>query len=215
MVYEPIYCDRRHNKKWLRELWLPKNTTGRLDTLWSSNRACVILDSDDNLVAIWKFNRYGDTVVSKGTWVADEYRKQGLAKKLWRFGIKKTQPKQINVTVCSDRGYTLVLAMSEEYPNIEFNICDETSTRKHRDLRRNKMKNRRTFRKTAREEYPVSSKIAQMLLVGKTTSEIQEQLGVTQQAVAATYTNLKRHSGFRNIIRKCDYRTTKNSRLAL
>jgi len=91
-----------------------------------SDYTAVAINIHGHPVAVWKFDIHGvDSVdlISCGTWVSSKYRKYGIAKKLWNFGIRHFKPKRISVVTASDRGYSLVCSMQEQFPKIEWDVA--------------------------------------------------------------------------------------------
>jgi GNAT superfamily N-acetyltransferase len=104
-----------------------------------SIRGVVALD-DNNVAGVWQFNlgffiKKNKKLISIATFVSKKYRKQGIAKQLWRTGLDKYNPLLVDVTAVSDRGYTLIKSISKEYPQIIW-LDDEDGERKLRDLRK-------------------------------------------------------------------------------
>ena len=219
---EILLCDRTANKCWLKEIYLPYSTRGLITELITTNHAVVALDDKDNLIGIWKFHKNKRYIASQGTWVLDKYRKNGLGKLLWQVGIEWIDPKKIAVTVCSDSGNTLVSALREQFPQINWVIRKEINGRGLRDLRKKKgkismatTKSALTARMQARKRYPISSRIAMMLIRGKTTPEIMRKIGCPQQAVAATYRNLDQRGDFYRLMVASQYKRSDSFRYYL
>jgi GNAT superfamily N-acetyltransferase len=72
---------------------------------------------------------------SHGTWVHRMYRRQGIAFELWARMIQEIQPKEVFCSVITDRGMTLVNKITNMYPQINWDVCDD-GERKLRDLRK-------------------------------------------------------------------------------
>lgn len=103
-----------------------------------ADRAVIALDKYGHLVGAWLYDRRPNKRISScGTWVAPKYRKNGLAKKLWEFGIIHENPKKVSVIVITDRGYSLAHAMKEKFPKIKWDIAEDAD-RKLRKLSRHK-----------------------------------------------------------------------------
>ena len=101
-----------------------------------SDRTIVAMDENFHIVGVWKYNRYGSGKIhSAGTWVAKKFRKHGVAKKLWAYGIKHEKPRVIDVTAVTDRGYTLITSLEKKYSKIKWKISD-CGGRKLRKLRK-------------------------------------------------------------------------------
>ena len=72
---------------------------------------------------------------SHGTWVHRMYRRQGIALELWTRMIKEVQPEKVFCSVITDRGMTLITKITDMYPQINWDICDD-GERKLRNLRK-------------------------------------------------------------------------------
>lgn len=101
-----------------------------------SDRTIVAMDENFHIVGVWKYDRPAKgKIYSAGTWVAKKFRKHGIAKKLWAYGIKHEKPKTVCVTVITDRGYSLIASLEEKYPRITWKI-EHGCVRKLRRLRK-------------------------------------------------------------------------------
>lgn len=105
-----------------------------------SDRAVIALDEHGHLAGVWQYDitRYAkktSKVLSCGTWVDPKYRKNGVAKKMWEFGLTYEDPKKVKVVVITDRGYSLAHAIKKRFPNIDWNI-KEQGDRKLRKLKK-------------------------------------------------------------------------------
>jgi hypothetical protein len=99
-----------------------------------SDRAVVAIDQRGHVAGVWKYDRmYPGAIRSSGTWVAPKYRKRGLAKKLWQVGISHENAKRVKVCVISDRGYSLVHSMQEQFPKVKWTV-EDNGCRKLRKL---------------------------------------------------------------------------------
>ena len=78
-------------------------------------------------------SRSGKTVSSCGTVVRSSYRKDGIGRDIWRAMLKSEKPKRVQTKVTSDRGYSLVESMKEEFPKIKW-LVDEVAGRKLRRM---------------------------------------------------------------------------------
>ncbi len=109
------------------------------DFINHSIRAVIALDGT-KIAGVWEFNlayawgRKNNKLLSIVTLVDKKYRKQGLAKQLWKLGLKKYHPQLIIVNTISDKGYTLIKSLKESFPEIVWDT-EETGYRKLRDLR--------------------------------------------------------------------------------
>jgi len=104
--------------------------------MWMNSDRMVIAHVEcGHVVGAWKYDKGNRTIHSLGTWVAPKYRKHGIAKKMWEFGINYEKPREMRVVVISDRGYSLVGSMAEQFPKIKWKI-EEESDRKLRKLKK-------------------------------------------------------------------------------
>lgn len=209
-------CSRTQNSDWIKPTELPYSANSTLDHLYGGSHAIVALTSanklDDCLVGIWQFEYHEGTktLKSKGTWVNDKYRKNGIASTLWNKGLAWVKPRIVKVTVCSDRGLTLILSLQERFWRINWIVKKESHGRGLRNLNQNRKKGNQKmtvqhYRRVARKEYPTSSRIAKMIYKGKTTKQIMNKLGCSQQTVAAVYCNLSKYTSFSLLMEKCGY----------
>jgi predicted GNAT family acetyltransferase len=91
-----------------------------------SDRSVIAIDDKGHLAGVWQYDRDGNKkVVSCGTWVAPKYRKKGIAKKMWEFGIAHEKPRKVRVIVITDRGYSLVQSIKSAFPQIKWDICED------------------------------------------------------------------------------------------
>jgi len=77
---------------------------------------------------------------SGGTVVNRSYQHQGIAKELWSTAINNIRPQKINITVTSDRGYTLALSLKHTYPRISWDII-QNGNRLLRNMKKIKLNN--------------------------------------------------------------------------
>jgi predicted GNAT family acetyltransferase len=98
------------------------------------NRIVVAVDEYGHAAGIWRYYKQGKTITSCGTWVSPKHRKYGIAKRMWEFGISCEDPKKINVTIITDRGYSLIDSMKEQFPDVKWKISED-SLRKLRKLK--------------------------------------------------------------------------------
>ncbi len=94
-----------------------------------SDRAVIALDEYGHLAGVWQYDirRYGgrtSSVLSCGTWVAPKYQRNGIAKKMWEFGLKHERPRRVSVVVITDRGYSLVHSVKEIFPKLKWKITE-------------------------------------------------------------------------------------------
>lgn len=101
-----------------------------------TDRAVIAMDQRFHIVGVWKFDKHPrkKKLYSRGTWVPKRFRKHGIAKKMWEFGIKSEKPVSVSVNVVSDKGYTLVECVKQKFPNIKWEI-QEDGERKLRKLK--------------------------------------------------------------------------------
>jgi hypothetical protein len=87
-----------------------------------SDRAVIALDNKGHLVGVWQYDKEPKKILSCGTWVIPKYRKHGIAKKMWEFGIIREKPRNVGVMVVTDRGYSLVDSIRKRFSNIKWDI---------------------------------------------------------------------------------------------
>lgn len=99
-----------------------------------ADRVVIATDKYGHLIGAWKYNREPRKIIrSFGTWVSPSFRKIGLAKKMWEFGIVYENAKKVIVTVMTDRGYSLVDSMKKRFPKVRWDVV-EGADRKLRKL---------------------------------------------------------------------------------
>jgi len=117
--------------------------SGKLTHNWSFNRdygedgsiAIVAIDPETEIIAgVWRFEVDGDELSSCYTWVHRQYRRDGLAMRMWNLGIRKFRPRRVVVTICTDRGYTFIKSVMDRNPRRQF-VLGYTGLRPLRDLR--------------------------------------------------------------------------------
>lgn len=118
------------------------DSTGSEFDIWiGKDDNCVVATDKKKILGLWVFElrrkQNQNRAQSYGTIV--KLPRQGIAKKLWKTGIKRYNLKTISVTTVSDRGETLVRSLKESFPDIEFRH-DEKGSRTLRDLRKIKRK---------------------------------------------------------------------------
>jgi len=75
----------------------------------------------------------GKTLYSEGTFVRPAWRKKGVATILWRKALSGVG--YVVVLVASDKGYTLVESLAEQFPRVHFEVVQD-GERYLRDIRR-------------------------------------------------------------------------------
>lgn len=115
-----------HSCTFLRRGWLESDGNGRysfqMNCLHHSDRAITAHDQRGRLVGVLRYNIYRGTMLSLGTFVAESYRKHGLAKYLWSTALALDRPNKVNVEVVSHKGLTLICAVRKENPEIEWKV---------------------------------------------------------------------------------------------
>ena len=100
----------------------------------------VAIDKDQ-IIGVQLIGRFRHIVYCRGTVVRPYRQRLHIANKLWVTMIKQEKPKKIVVETVSNRGFSLVELMREEYPDIRWEIEKEPyirSLRKSRKLHRKK-----------------------------------------------------------------------------
>lgn len=71
---------------------------------------------DGELVGFFRFDRHQSStvLVAVGTWVSKGHRRQGLAKKMWAYAIKKMGTKRIAVYTASAFGRAFVASLTRD-----------------------------------------------------------------------------------------------------
>jgi len=59
-------------------------------------------------------------LVAGGTWVDTSARRQGLGKRMWKYAIERTKPDEIDVSVVSRGGGSLVQSLQREYRTLRW-----------------------------------------------------------------------------------------------
>ncbi|KKM99694.1 hypothetical protein LCGC14_1145430 [marine sediment metagenome] len=99
------------------------------------NKTSYICINNDQIVGalVVGRSRSGKTVRSDGTIVRSSYRKEGVARDLWKTMLKTEQPQRMCVRVVSDKGYSLVESMKEKFPKVKW-LIDKDGSRKLRRM---------------------------------------------------------------------------------
>jgi len=72
---------------------------------------------------------------SYGTFVHPKHRKCGVAKRMWTKLLRDTKAKKVEVVAVSDRGWTLMKSLEQQFPRVDFDLGEEGG-RKLRDLKK-------------------------------------------------------------------------------
>jgi ribosomal protein S18 acetylase RimI-like enzyme len=74
---------------------------------------------------------------SLGTWVRRDFRRRGVATRMWQLMLRRLQPRNVTVIVVTDRGFTLTnrLQMYAKKKDIKLHIIED-GYRNLRDLRK-------------------------------------------------------------------------------
>lgn len=94
----------------------------------------VVAVANDTIVGVWKFIRRHEKLYSYLTVVDFHFRKQKIAATMWSLGLTTFKAKEVKVTLVTDRGKTLVSAISGRFPKIKWGL-KEIGGRPLRDLR--------------------------------------------------------------------------------
>lgn len=87
------------------------------------NNHCLTAQVDGKTVAAFFFSlKENDVLWAKGTAVDKEYRRRGIARKLWKTALRTYKPKIVSVSVISLDGKDFIENLKQDYPNIDWDI---------------------------------------------------------------------------------------------
>lgn len=107
---------------------------------WTADFMVVAVSKKRRVVGTLRANAVNRTnymLSANGSWVSASWRRRGLATRMWRYLLRKTNASVVRVQVISDRGMTLMTALKKHIPRVRFEIYD-AGDRKLRDLRKAK-----------------------------------------------------------------------------
>lgn len=101
---------------------------------YTDSYICISSDQIVGALVITR-SRTGKTIWSSGTIVRSSYRKNGIAQALWTQMLKTEKPRRIYVNVVSDRGYSLIESIRENFTKTRW-FVSQGANRKLRRLKR-------------------------------------------------------------------------------
>jgi hypothetical protein len=100
----------------------------------------ILAVEHNRVVGAMSFHYDRGILESNGTKVIRSQRRKGIAHAMWTMAIEWKRPRKIQCTTVTDRGYTFVSVLREEFPKIKWDITDEGPHRPLRDLRKQKLR---------------------------------------------------------------------------
>jgi len=73
----------------------------------------IIATCEGKLIGYFRYDTSGEIIYGCGTWVQANHRRKGLASLMWKFMIRKDQPKAIHVITSSRNGAKLVNSLTK------------------------------------------------------------------------------------------------------
>lgn len=80
----------------------------------------IVAKDEGRLVGFLRYDRRigSATLQAVGTWVDPEYRRQGIAERMWRHAVRGVGIERISVYTATNAGRKLVKALSKKLPQL-------------------------------------------------------------------------------------------------